>query len=58
MSAGCFSAYSQTKTCAFKDESFHGYKRSKDGITVLLSANTDGSENMPFLVTGRGGGGG
>jgi hypothetical protein len=38
------------KTCAFKDESFHGYKWSKDRITVLLSANTDGSENMPFLV--------
>jgi hypothetical protein len=50
-SVGCFSTYSQTY--AFKGESCHGGKWSKDRITVLVCTNMDGSEKMPLLVTGK-----
>jgi hypothetical protein len=36
---------------AFKGESCHGHKRSKDRITVLVCANMDGPEKMPILET-------
>jgi hypothetical protein len=34
-------------------EKCHGGKLRKDGITVLVAANMDGSEKLPLLVIGR-----
>jgi hypothetical protein len=48
-----FSNLLPDKTYAFKGESCHGGKRSKDRITVLVCTNMDGSEKMPLLVNGK-----
>ena len=40
------------KTC-FKDDPCHGIKKSMERLTVLVCCNSDGSEKMPLLVTGK-----
>jgi hypothetical protein len=41
------------ETYALKGESCHVGKRGKDGGMVLVCVNMDGSENLPFLVSGK-----
>lgn len=41
------------KTLTFKDEKCHGGKHSKERLTVLLTANMDGSEKLKPLVIGK-----
>ena len=41
------------KTHALKGEKCTGVKQSKDGLTVLVAANMDGSEKLPLLVIGK-----
>jgi hypothetical protein len=43
------------KTYAFRGESCHGGKMSKDRMTVLVGANKDGSEKLPLLLIGKSG---
>jgi hypothetical protein len=52
MSVSCFSTYSWIKH-VFEDEGHHGGKRSKDGITVLVYANMDGSKKISLLLSGK-----
>lgn len=40
-------------TFTFKDEKCHGGKHSKERITVLLTANMDGSQKLTPLVIGK-----
>lgn len=41
------------RTMAFKGENCHGGKISKQRVTVLLCANSDGSEKLPPLTIGK-----
>ena len=41
------------KTLAYKGESCHGGKHSKDTLTVLLCVNSDGSNKQVPIVNGR-----
>ncbi|XP_067120346.1 tigger transposable element-derived protein 4-like [Centruroides vittatus] len=41
------------KTAMFKNESCHGRSRSKLQVTILLGANSDGSEKLKPLVIGK-----
>lgn len=50
---GLFYNMQPEQTLAFKGESCHGGKRSKERLTVLLCANEDGSEKLPALVIGK-----
>jgi hypothetical protein len=51
--SGLFFSILPEKTYAFKDDSCHRGKRSKDAITVLVCANMDGCGTVPLLVTGK-----
>ena len=37
----------------FKDEKCHGGKNSKDRVTILLTANMDGSKKLKSLMMGK-----
>ena len=41
------------KTLAFKGETCSGGKRSKERVTAMVCANSDGSEKYPLLVLGK-----
>ncbi|XP_021695234.1 tigger transposable element-derived protein 4-like [Aedes aegypti] len=41
------------RTYAFKSESCHGGKYSKQRLTILCAANMDGSDKLPLLVIGK-----
>lgn len=41
------------QTLAFKGDSCHGGKRSKERVTALFCANEDGSERLPVLILGK-----
>ena len=41
------------RTLAYKGESCHGGKISKDRLTVLLRVNTDGSDKKVPIVIGK-----
>jgi len=41
------------KTLSFKNETCSGGKLSKERVTVLLGANSDGSDKLPILVIGK-----
>ena len=41
------------KPYVFKGEKCHGRKLSKDTVTVLADANSDGSEKLPPVVEGK-----
>ncbi|XP_062538252.1 tigger transposable element-derived protein 4-like [Armigeres subalbatus] len=41
------------KTYAFKSESCHGGKYSKQRLTVLCATNMDGTDKLPLLVIGK-----
>ena len=41
------------KSFMFKDEKCHGGKLSKEGVTVLVDANSYGSEKLPLLMFGK-----
>ena len=41
------------RTLAYKGESCHGGKHSKDGLTVLLCVNSDGSDKQVQIVIGK-----
>ena len=41
------------KTMAFRGETCSGGKRSKERITGLVCANSDGSEKLPLLIIGK-----
>jgi len=43
----------QDKTLTFKVNPCHGGKKSKERITVLLGANTSGTEKSKLLVIGK-----
>ena len=36
-----------------KDDPCHDGNKSKDRVTVMIAANSDGSENLPLLVIGK-----
>jgi hypothetical protein len=50
---GLFYNLLSNRTYAFRGEKCHGGKLKKDRITVLVTANMDGSEKLPLLVIGR-----
>ena len=50
---GLFFRLLPDKTLAFKNKSCHGGKQSKERITVMVGANSDGSEKLPLLVIGK-----
>jgi hypothetical protein len=41
------------RTLAYKGEPWHGGKRSKDRLTVLLCVNSDGSHKQVLIVIGK-----
>lgn len=41
------------QTLAFKGDSCHGAKCSKERVTALFCANEDGSEKLPVLILGK-----
>lgn len=41
------------KTLAFKGETCHGGKRSKERVTVMVAANMTGTEKLKLLVIGK-----
>jgi hypothetical protein len=41
------------RTLAYKGESCHGRKHSKDRVTVLLCVNSDGSDKQVPIVIGK-----
>lgn len=51
--AGLFYKCLPNNTLAFKNESCHGGKNSKERITVLLAANATGTEKLKPLVIGK-----
>lgn len=50
---GLFWKLQPNKTMAFKGERCTAGKKSKDRLTVVVGANTDGSEKLPLLVIGK-----
>lgn len=50
---GLFFRMIPDKTMAFKDDACHGWKKSKERITVAVCANMDGSDKMKLLVIGK-----
>lgn len=50
---GLFYRLTPEKTFAFKGESCHGGKKSKERVTILVAANMDGSEKLPLLIIGK-----
>lgn len=50
---GLFYNLQPDKTLCFQNEKCHGGKRSKIRLTVLLAANSDGSEKLPPYVIGK-----
>jgi hypothetical protein len=50
---GLFYKCLPTKTFTFKGQECHGGKMSKERITVLLCANSSGSEKLPLLIIGK-----
>jgi hypothetical protein len=41
------------RTVAYKGESYHGEKHSKDRLTVLLCVNSDGRDKQVPIVIGK-----
>ena len=50
---GLFFKMMPDKSYVFKGQICHGGKESKEGLTVLACANSDGSENLRLLVIGK-----
>ena len=50
---GLFFKLLPEKTLGFKNEPCHGGKHSKERLTVLAGANSDGTEKLPLLVIGK-----
>ena len=41
------------KTLAFKGTKVEGRKAPKDRITILVAANSDGTDKLPLLILGK-----
>ena len=50
---GLFYNLQPNKTLTYKGDSCHGGTRSKQRVTLLIGCNTDGTEKLPPLVTGK-----
>jgi hypothetical protein len=50
---GIFFNLFPSKTLATRGDKCHGGKKSKDRLTALLCANSDGSEKLALLITGK-----
>jgi len=50
---GLFYKLLLSRTLQTKDETCHGGKQSKDRLTVMVTANMDGTEKLKLLVIGK-----
>lgn len=50
---GLFWRMMPSRSYVTKDDPCHDGKKSKDRVTVMIAANSDGSEKLPLLVIGK-----
>ena len=50
---GLFWPMMPSRSYVTKEDPCHDGKKNKDRVTVMIAANSDGSENLPLLVIGK-----